>query len=154
MKNVKIVIIGATRGIGLALAKMALASGHEVTALVRDVSKMALSHASLRVLCGDVDNQRSVEVALAGQDAVCVCIGISPSRKPMDTFSKGARTVLAAMQTVPTVKLISITGIGAGDSRGHGGFLYDRLIQPLLLNRCLRTRTEKRRSSRPARLIG
>ncbi len=23
--------------------------------------------------------------------------------------------------------------MGAGDSRGHGGFLYDRLIQPLLL---------------------
>lgn len=51
----------------------------------------------------------------------------------MDTFSKGARTVLAALQTVPTVKLISVTGMGAGDSRGHGGFLYDKLIQPLLL---------------------
>ncbi len=129
----KIVIIGATRGIGLALAKMALESGHEVTALVRDVSKMALSHANLRVLHGDVGNQHSIEVALAGQDAVCVCIGVSPSRKPMDTFSKGACTVLAAMQTAPSVKLISVTGIGAGDSRGHGGFLYDKLIQPLLL---------------------
>lgn len=129
----KILIIGATRGIGLALTKLALESGHEVTALVRDVSKMALSHANLRVLHGDVGNQRSIEVALAGQDAVCVCIGVGPSRKPVDIFSNGARTVLAAMQTEPSVKLISVTGIGAGDSRGHGGFLYDKLIQPLLL---------------------
>ena len=30
-------------------------------------------------------------------------------------------------------RLICITGIGAGDSKGHGGFLYDRIIQPLLL---------------------
>jgi putative NADH-flavin reductase len=37
------------------------------------------------------------------------------------------------MQKTPRVKLISVTGIGAGDSRGHGGFVYDRIIQPLLL---------------------
>ena len=30
-------------------------------------------------------------------------------------------------------RLVCITGIGAGDSRGHGGFLYDRLVQPLPL---------------------
>jgi putative NADH-flavin reductase len=129
----KIVVIGASRGIGLALTKMALESGHEVTALVRDVSKMALSHAHLRVLPGDVGNQRSMEVALAGQDAVCVCVGVPPSRKPMDVFSNGARTLLAALQKTPMVKVVSVTGVGAGDSRGHGGFVYDKLIQPLLL---------------------
>jgi putative NADH-flavin reductase len=30
-------------------------------------------------------------------------------------------------------RLICVTGIGAGDSKGHGGFLYDRLVNPLLL---------------------
>jgi uncharacterized protein YbjT (DUF2867 family) len=30
-------------------------------------------------------------------------------------------------------KLIAVTGIGAGDSKGHGGFLYDRVVNPLLL---------------------
>jgi len=30
-------------------------------------------------------------------------------------------------------RLICITGIGAGDSKGHGGFFYDRIFQPLLL---------------------
>ena len=30
-------------------------------------------------------------------------------------------------------RLICVTGIGAGDSRGHGGFLYDRVIAPFLL---------------------
>ena len=28
-------------------------------------------------------------------------------------------------------RLIAITGVGAGDTRGHGGWLYDRVIFPL-----------------------
>lgn len=31
-------------------------------------------------------------------------------------------------------RIVCITGIGAGDSRGHGGFLYDRVIEPTLLH--------------------
>lgn len=32
-------------------------------------------------------------------------------------------------------RLVCITGMGAGDSRGHGGPLFDRLIFPLLLRK-------------------
>jgi uncharacterized protein YbjT (DUF2867 family) len=32
-------------------------------------------------------------------------------------------------------RLVCITGMGAGDSKGHGGFLYDWLIQPILLRK-------------------
>ena len=32
-------------------------------------------------------------------------------------------------------RLLAVTGLGAGDSRGHGGFLYDALAFPLLLKR-------------------
>ena len=32
-------------------------------------------------------------------------------------------------------RLVCITGLGAGDSAGHGGFLFDRLIFPLLLRK-------------------
>jgi uncharacterized protein YbjT (DUF2867 family) len=32
-------------------------------------------------------------------------------------------------------RLICITGLGAGDSRGHGGFFFDRLFLPLLLRK-------------------
>ena len=29
--------------------------------------------------------------------------------------------------------IIAVIGIGAGDSKGHGGFFYDKIINPLLL---------------------
>jgi hypothetical protein len=33
------------------------------------------------------------------------------------------------------LRLVCVTGIGAGDSAGHGGFLFDSLIFPLLLRK-------------------
>jgi hypothetical protein len=32
-------------------------------------------------------------------------------------------------------RLIVVTGLGAGDSRGHGGLIYDAIVFPLLLKR-------------------
>jgi hypothetical protein len=32
-------------------------------------------------------------------------------------------------------RLITVTGLGASDSRGHGGLLYDAILFPLLLKR-------------------
>ena len=86
-RKMKITVIGATRGIGLALVKMALERGHEVTALVRDPKKIPLEHPKLKICVGDILSKSSVEIALAGQDAVCTTIGVSPSLKPMDIFS-------------------------------------------------------------------
>jgi hypothetical protein len=40
-----------------------------------------------------------------------------------------------AMKAADVKWLITVTGLGAGDSRGHGGLLYDAVIFPLLLKR-------------------
>ena len=129
----KIVVIGASRGIGLEIVGQALERGHEVTALLRDPAKLALEHARLHKVRGDLGKLADVRSALSGQDAVCTCVGVNPTRKPVELFSRGARNVLAALQDAPATKYVAVTGIGAGDSRGHGGFFYDRIFQPLLL---------------------
>jgi putative NADH-flavin reductase len=48
-----------------------------------------------------------------------------------------------AMRGAGVRRLICITGIGAGDSKGHGGFVYDRIIQPLLLNEVYKDKTRQ-----------
>lgn len=53
--------------------------------------------------------------------------------KPVTVFSEGTRNVLAAMRRHGVRRLVAVTGIGAADSKGHGGFFYDRLFNPLLL---------------------
>ena len=129
----KILVIGASRGVGLELVKQSLARGHDVTALLRDMGKLGLSHPCLVKRRGDALNAGDVREALAGQDAVCSCVGMGFTTKPVHLFSRGAANILAALREAPGAKFVSVTGIGAGDSRGHGGFLYDRIFQPLLL---------------------
>jgi putative NADH-flavin reductase len=129
----KIAIIGASRGIGSELLKAAIAVGHEVTALVRDPATLNISFPGLKVIKGDILDRSSVATMSAGQEAICICIGIPPTRKPVDVFSRGIQNILNAIGQESHQKLILVTGIGAGDSKGHGGFFYDRILNPLLL---------------------
>ena len=134
----KIAIIGASRGIGFQLLKLAVEVGHEVTALLRNPDKLQIADDNLHVIKGDILDPSSVGAVTAGQDGICVCIGIPPSIKPVEVFSKGIENVLASIKDNPEQRLIVITGIGAGDSKGHGGFLYDRVFNPLLLKEIYR----------------
>jgi putative NADH-flavin reductase len=129
----KIAIIGASRGIGYELLRIALEEGHEITVLLRNPAILNINDSHLKIVEGDILDPASVNAVTAGQDAVCVCIGIPPTRKPVNVFSHGIEFILAAMGGEPHQKLIAVTGIGAGESKGHGGFFYDRVINPLFL---------------------
>ncbi len=128
-----LLILGASRGIGLQLLKQSLQAGHVVTALARHVQELPHQPEQLRVITGDILDEPTVREAMAGQEAVCLTIGVGVTRKPVTVFSQGTQNVLAAMAEHGVRRLICITGIGAGDSKGHGGFLYDRIFKPLLL---------------------
>jgi putative NADH-flavin reductase len=132
-RSMKVLIIGATNGIGRCLTDQSVDVGEQVTVLVRNPSRFPNPRPNLRVIRGDILDPSRVEEAVKGQEAVCIVIGIPPTRKPVNVFSQGARNVLDAMKKSGVDRLVCVTGIGAGDSRGHGGFLYDRIVQPLLL---------------------
>jgi putative NADH-flavin reductase len=129
----KIAIIGATRGIGLELVKSALADGHEVTALVRTPGNMPVNHKHLRIIEGDALNINSIDKVVKGQDVVCSCLGTTNVTQTITMFSQCAENL--AKTLMPEQLLIAVTGIGTGDSRGRGGFLYDRIFMPLVLRR-------------------
>jgi putative NADH-flavin reductase len=129
----KIAVIGASRGIGRALVEYALQEGCEVNALVRDPQKFDLEHSLLTVVEGDARSADAIQRVIEGADAVCTCLGIMPTFKPVDLFSLSGRLIIDAMKEAGIRRLICVTGIGAGDSRGHGGFVYDRILNPLLL---------------------
>ncbi|MCA9473226.1 MAG: SDR family oxidoreductase [Nitrospira sp.] len=128
-----ILIVGATRGIGRQLLEQALTAGHAVTALVRNPQTFATQHDQLRILKGDILDSNSVELAMAGQEAVCCTIGVKVPWIQVMVFSEGTRNLLQAMKKTGVTRLVCVTGIGAGDSKGHGGFLYDSIFLPTLL---------------------
>ena len=129
----KILIIGATRGVGKALLETSLEENYDVTVLARKPEKIEISHPKLRVVEGDVLDAESIEASAEGQGAICSCVGVPITFKPVDLFSKAAQNILVAVKQNPGQKYIAVTGIGAGESKGHGGFLYDKIFNPLLL---------------------
>ena len=128
----KILIVGATRGIGRQVLEQALAAGHAVTALVREARRLDAQHERLKVVQGDILDANSVALAMAGQEAVCCSLGVRLPWPRVTVFSEGTRNLLAAMKQAGVKRLVCVTGIGAGDSRGHGGFFYDAVFYPLV----------------------
>lgn len=133
-----ILVIGASRGIGLETVKAALEAGHSVRALARSAAAIPIEHERLQRIAGDALDPATVEDALAGVDAVIEALGLAPGVTYLTgttLFSKATRVLVDAMGRAGVQRLIAVTGLGAGDSRGHGGFLYDNLMFPLVLKR-------------------
>jgi putative NADH-flavin reductase len=130
--EVKVLIIGATGGTGQILLDKALEQGHEVTALARNPSAVAPRDYRPRVLEGNALDPEAVGVAVAGQDAVLSALG-TRSTKPTTLFSASTANLVGAMKKHGVCRLVCVTGIGTGDSRGHGGFLYDRVLLPFVV---------------------
>jgi putative NADH-flavin reductase len=77
-----------------------------------------------------------LEKALAACAAVISALGTSVSPfHEVTLLSTATKALVVAMRRRGVRRLVSITGIGAGNSSGHGGFLFDRIIMPLLLRK-------------------
>jgi putative NADH-flavin reductase len=131
----KVLVIGASGGTGREIIKQGLQAGHEMTGLVREEPKSDSILPGARLVIGDALDAAVLKQAVAGQDAVADSLGSSMSGpfKEVHLFSESTRVLIDVMQTTGVRRLVCITGIGAGDSHGHGGFLYDQIIQPVLL---------------------
>ena len=123
-----ILVVGASRGIGLETVKRALDAGHDVRALARSAERITIDHPALTKISADATDQQALTDALKGADAVVQTLGVKarPSTifQPVDLFSKATRALLPAMRQAGVRRLIAVTGFGAGDSRGHGGLFH------------------------------
>ena len=107
----KIVVFGASRGVGRNVVEQALQAGHRVTAFVRTPSSFALQHPNLIVFQGDAMDGAAVEKAMAGQDAAISALG--PTRPPVPHMMEtSAKNIVAAMKKHGVRRLISTTGAG------------------------------------------
>ena len=131
-----VLIIGASRGIGLEAVKATLAAGHSVRALARTARRIRLDHPKLEKMAGDALGLATVKRALTGADVVIQSLGVAAGLeailKPTRFFSKATRVLVTAMEEAQVKRLICVTGFGSGDSRGRGGFLYNTAFHLLL----------------------
>jgi uncharacterized protein YbjT (DUF2867 family) len=131
----KILVLGATGGTGRLIVSQAVARGYDVTVLVRSAEK-ARDLKGAKLIVGDARDEKVLRQAVKGRDAVVSALGTpaSPFRE-VTLLSTATRALTSAMQIEQVSRLVCITGMGAGNSVGHGGFLFDNLIFPLFLRK-------------------
>lgn len=107
----KLVLFGATGHIGHAILDEALARGHDVTAIVRDTSRLKLSHDRLHVVEGTVE-ESSLWLAYA-KHADVVIASISPRRDGnSNTLPNAAQTLLDTLDGTHIKRLLWVGGAG------------------------------------------
>jgi putative NADH-flavin reductase len=74
----KLVVLGATGGIGLEIVQQAIEHGHTVTAFVRSPERLKPFQDRITVIQGNVLNNVELERVIEGQDAVLSGFGPRP----------------------------------------------------------------------------
>ncbi|MEV4561007.1 NAD(P)-binding oxidoreductase [Kitasatospora sp. NPDC049285] len=131
----RIAVLGAAGRTGRLVTDLALAAGHEVTAVVRDPAKLsapdAVAPRALRVARADVQSPGALQAAVAGQDVVVAALGTS-GRAATTVFSDAARELTA----VPGLRHVLVMS-SAGLDSDHLP-LAQRLVTRLVVDRLYR----------------
>lgn len=108
----KIIVFGATGGVGQHVVKQALDKGMEVTAFVRNPSKLALTHKKLHIVQGDAFNQQEVTAAVAGHDAVVSCLGSNQGMKKSNELEEMTKHIVAGMKEHGVTRIVYTASAG------------------------------------------
>jgi putative NADH-flavin reductase len=123
----KVIVFGATGGVGQHVVEHALAAGHCVTAVARRPEAIATKHERLTTAHGDVLEPASIAGLVCGHDAVISALGAA-GRGPTTVYSDGMASILAEMQAAGVSRLLCVSASGLDP-----GPLWQRwLAKPLL----------------------
>ncbi len=125
----RLFVLGASGGVGSSLLEQATARGHCVTAQTRDAHKLPSAKA-IHVVAGQPTDETFLRQNLGGHDAVILCIGVDTIGRTT-VFSDTTKALIPAMEATGVKRLVAVTGIGAGDTKGHGGWFYNHIVYPL-----------------------
>lgn len=131
----KIIVFGATGGVGRSVVKQALEQGFEVTAFVRTPDKLKVTGEKLMVVQGDAFHVEQVAAAIAGHDAVVSCLGSNQGMKKSADLQTMAKNIVAGMQQHGVKRIVYTASAGINDELpGIGGKLMMGVLKQVLID--------------------
>jgi putative NADH-flavin reductase len=121
----RILILGATGRTGKLLLREAIAQGYEVNVLLRDKSKLNISHPTLRIFEGLPTDKPLLAQAMAGCEAILSALNISRAsdfpwaklRTPANFLSGTAKCIIELAPLHYIDRVIVLSAWGTGDTR-------------------------------------
>jgi uncharacterized protein YbjT (DUF2867 family) len=126
----RIAVLGASGTVGRRIVERLLERGSDVVSQTRSAEKLAHLAGRAAVHTFDPRDADRLSQFITGADAVIFALGID-TMGATTMFSETTAALIKAMQKHNVSRLIAITGVGAGETQGHGGLLYDWIIFPL-----------------------
>lgn len=131
----KIIVFGATGGVGQSVVKQAVESGFEVTAFVRTPSKLEVTHENLTVVQGDAFNTAAVSAAIVGHDAVVSCLGSNQGMKPSTELQEMTKNIVIGMEEQSVKRIVYTASAGVhGELTGVSGKLIMKMLKNPLID--------------------
>ena len=133
----KLIVFGASRGVGRLLTEFALAEGHRVTAVVRDPATLGLNHGALEVVAGDVTEADNVRRCVGGHEMVFCTVG-ADKRGATTLYSEAARNITRGLDDGGVRRLMFLSNFGVLGEKGSGArtaavaFMAKLLLRPTL----------------------
>ncbi|MBU3087229.1 NAD(P)-dependent oxidoreductase [Clostridium gasigenes] len=107
----KIALIGANGNVGKVILKEALLRGHEVTGIVRNISKNEEKQANLNLIEGDIFDEENISKAIEGNDIVISAFG--PKHGEEKTLVEATKRLIAAVKEAGIPRILSMGGAGS-----------------------------------------
>lgn len=128
----KITVFGANGGVGRELVKQGLERGYDVTAVVREASRLGLTHPALHVATVTaLDDPGTLIPAIRESDAVLSAVG-PRGRKDGSVASSSTRAIVAAMEACSTNRFVGVSAMPVGPTAQGEGFVTRWVLLPVL----------------------
>lgn len=107
----KLLVLGATGGIGLELVRQAIERGHSVTVFVRTPERLKMFQDRITLMQGDVLNSAELELTVEGHDTVLSGFGprLPLSKADSDLLRTFAVSVTTAMQHADVQRVVVVS---------------------------------------------
>ena len=133
----RILLLGATKGLGKEILKEAIGLGFEINCLVRNTKKFPVEQNNIRVFEGDATS--SIDLENAVQDSKIIISTLNVMRKNLfpwsnitndkNTISKSSKNIIKISKRKKIKHLISVSAWGVNESLDHIPIWFKLLIK-------------------------